>query len=327
MLLSAPPARIMGSREKARALETQRMTPRSFYHLNRPARGFRQVEAWSGYPLQFAGQRRFRWQDQMAADLHAALAQLAVMPGETLAGTYLSTDQAPCDAENRLFTNPGAAGFPQGILSIRFEKGAGPPPLAPVPVASVDGHFYYIRYRPGGSWQWWEPGATLARWSRVPRHFPDDGSCRPVWLAMKQAAAAGAIDVLASGPVDTGPVGVRLVVHATGRGPRSAPAISETLIDGTVAAFHRGARDAGTVAAALAGRMPRVPLADLEKFAGMNSPGPFFSAPLFIVRGSYVQLNPCDERCHAGEVMIRPDARGSCPEISGELFTVRRTPP
>ena len=28
----------------------------------------------------------------------------------------------------------------------------------------------------------------------------------------------------------------------------------------------------------------------------MNSPGPFFAAPLFIVKGSYVQINPCDER-------------------------------
>lgn len=37
-----------------------------------------------------------------------------------------------------------------------------------------------------------------------------------------------------------------------------------------------------------------------------------------------VQISPCDERCHAGEVTIRPDAQGQFPQISGELFTVRR---
>ena len=203
----------------------------------------------------------------MAADLRTALAELAVMAGETLAGTYLSTDEARCDAENRLFTNPGAAAFPKGIGAIRFERGVGPPPRPPVRVSSVDGHLYYYRYRPGGVWEWWEPDVVLARWRRVPRRLPDDGSCRPVWLAMKRAAAAGKIDVFASDLDDISPFGVRLVVHATGRGPRSAAAVSETLIDGTVAAFHAGAGNPAAVAAALAGRMPGTPITDLEALA------------------------------------------------------------
>src|SRR5438309_2144305 len=66
------------------------------------------VEAWSGYPLQFAGQRRFGWQDRMATDLQAALARLTLTPGDVLSGTYLSTDQSRCDVESRLFTNPAA---------------------------------------------------------------------------------------------------------------------------------------------------------------------------------------------------------------------------
>lgn len=71
------------------------------------------VEMWSGYPLQFGGQRRFGWQDQMAADLQAALAGLAASPGDVLSGTYLSTDTSRCDVENRLFTNPGTSVFSQ----------------------------------------------------------------------------------------------------------------------------------------------------------------------------------------------------------------------
>jgi hypothetical protein len=74
-----------------------------------------QIEAWSGYPLQFGGQRRFAWQDEMAADLRQALAGLPITPGTVLAGTYASTDPARCDVENRLFTNLGGASFPKSL--------------------------------------------------------------------------------------------------------------------------------------------------------------------------------------------------------------------
>jgi hypothetical protein len=164
------------------------------------------------------------------------------LPEEPLAGVYLSTDDARSDAENRLFTNPRDA-IPKGIRSIRFERGVGPPPDAPVPISRVQGHLYYYRYRPGGGWDWWEPAHLLARWRRVPRRLPDDGSGRPVWLAMKLAAAAGDVESVASMLDVVSPFGVRIVVHATQQGPRSAPAISETLIDGTVAAFHAGSAD------------------------------------------------------------------------------------
>jgi len=93
------------------------------------------VEAWSGYPLQFAGQRRFGWQDEMAADLRDALAGLAVFPGEVLSGIYLSTEESRCDVENRLFTNPGTAGFPKtvdvAVVATRHATGALAPGDAP----------------------------------------------------------------------------------------------------------------------------------------------------------------------------------------------------
>jgi hypothetical protein len=98
-----------------------------------------EVEAWSGYPLQFDGQRRFPWQTKMAADLRQALATLTVTPGDALAGTYFSTDPARCDVENRLFTNVGTSSFPKGLATIRFERGAGPPPSSPVPISLVNG--------------------------------------------------------------------------------------------------------------------------------------------------------------------------------------------
>lgn len=235
----------------------------------------------------------------MAADMRTALTGLRVAAGDLLAGEYLSTDTSRCDVENRLFTNPGASCFPKGVTTIRFERGVGPPPDPPTPVAHVGGHLYYYRYHVGGTWHWWEPATPLACWRRVTRHLADDGSCRPVWLAMKQAA--GQIEMSGSALDDGAPFGVRITVHATSRGPRSATAISEPLIDGTIAAFRTGASAAAAarVAAALAPHMPSVEAAALQALAAMSSPGPLFTTPPFVIKNSYVQISPCDERCHA----------------------------
>jgi hypothetical protein len=73
-----------------------------------------------------------------------------------------------------------------------------------------------------------------------------------VWLAMKLAAAAGQVEVLGLAPDDAMPFGVQIIVHATARGPRRAVAISESLVDGIIAAFHGGASAVGAAAAAAA---------------------------------------------------------------------------
>jgi hypothetical protein len=284
------------------------------------------IEAWSGYPLQFGGQRRFEWQDAMAAELRQAIGRLPPAPAAVLTGRCLSTDRSRCDVENRLFTNVGASSFPRGLAAIRFERGTGPVPPPPAPVASVTGHLYYYSYRLGGVWQSWEPAGLLARWHRVTRGIADDGSCRPVWLAMK-TAAAGQIEVLAPAPPASAEFGVRVVIHATSRGPRQPAVVSETVVDGIIAAFHVGLGHgpaAAAVAAAMAPRLPGMAKTDIEALAAGSTPGPLFSPSAFTVKGTYVQISPCDERCQAGEVTIRPDAEGQYPQISGEIFLLRR---
>lgn len=298
------------------------------YYVTGPD-GRDQVEAWSGYPLQFSGQRRFAWQQKMAADLRKALARLPALPRAVLAGRYMSTDQSPCDAENRLFTNLGAAAFPAGLVGIRFERGTGMPPPAPVPIARVAGHLYYYRYQLGGAWESWASAGVLAQWRRVPRMVAGDSSCWPVWLAMKLAAAAGQVEVLAPGFPGTAPFGVRAVVHATAHGPRRAASISETLIDGIIAAFHAGlgkGPSAAAAAAILAPRLPGMTAADLEAFAAGSEPGPLFAPAALRVKGGHIQISPCDERCQAGEVIIQSDAHGPFPEISGELLALQQVP-
>jgi hypothetical protein len=293
----------------------------AFFHV-RPNQALGLVEAWSGYQLQFETDRKLPWQKQMAAELRAALARLVVAPGEALTGAYLSTSEMRCDVENRLFTNPGQI-FPR-VTHIRFERGVGAPPEPPVPISKVDGHLHYYRYRVGGSWDWWQPAARLASWPRVPVARLSEGNARPVWLAMKRAAAAGRIRTFEPADLDDlAPFGIRITVHASTRGPRVVLAISESLIDGTIAAFHAGDLRAAEVAAVLALRMPAslaVSRGELEELAALNSPGPIFQRSPF--SGPNASISPSDERCYLGEVEIRPDARGKETETSGELFAL-----
>src|ERR1039458_2530116 len=111
--------------------------------------------------------------------------------------------------------------FRRNVASIQFERGIGPPPMPPVSVATVSGHLHYYRYRAASAFEWWELAELLARWRRVPRRLPGDGSGRPMWLAMRRAVAAGQIDVLSPSLDHGAPIGIRILVHPTAQGPYS----------------------------------------------------------------------------------------------------------
>ncbi len=59
--------------------------------------------------------------------------------------------------------------------------------------------------------------------------------------------------------------------------------------------------------------MPGVQAADILALAAVSSTGPLFATSPFVIKGSYIQINLCDDRCHAEQVTIQPDARGQLP--------------
>lgn len=284
----------------------------------------RRVEVWAGYQIQFDGMRRFAWQNELVRQLKAALALMSLGDGEGLSGFYACTVPTRCDAENRLFTNPGAATFPAATTAIRWERATEvpPPPSAITPLDAL----HYYRYAPTTSFELWQPATVLVRWRDVRRNLPHDGSARPTWLALRQALVAGTVDILGA-PLPMGrPFGIRLEVRAPARGPRSAPAISEALVDGVLCALHEGVAttEAGPVAQALHARLGTTPLDHLTTLVAQRAailPGsPFKISP------TGVQLSPLDEYCDAGEVTIRRDSTVTVPHLNGELFTLVQAP-
>lgn len=282
------------------------------------------VEVWAGYQIQFAGMRRFTWQDEVVSELKTALTTVTLGAGEALSGVYASTEGARCDAENRLFTNPGASTFPSGTAAIRWERGTVVPP-PPQPLAGEGGVHYY-RYSPGSGFRVWQPDQTLARWSGVVRRLAHDGSARPMWLALREALLVGAVGVLHPPIGESTRFGLRIAVRAPARGPKSAPAVSEALVDGALCALHAGApaSAAAAVAAALAPKLPGVDpgrLIDLVTDRQAVLPG----SPFKLSAAGSVQLSPSDELCDAGEVSIVRDPSVAVIETRGEVFTLTRS--
>ena len=131
---------------------------------------------------------RHDWQKVLKAELKAALSQLEMPAGVAFTGFYDSTDPRIADTENSLFTNL-LESMPRGVSLLRFEQGRAGLPAPPVDIDRIGGDLHYYRYTVGGQWTTWEPAETLARWDRVPRRLPDDGSARPVRFALREANA------------------------------------------------------------------------------------------------------------------------------------------
>jgi hypothetical protein len=277
------------------------------------------VEVWSGCRVQFAPERH-AWQRVLKAELKQALSRLALPAGAPFAGYYDSTDLRIADTENSLFTNLPES-MPSGVTSLRFERGAAVPPEPPVPITLIEGHLHYYRYQVGGQWTRWEPDETLARWDRLARRLSDDGSARPVWFALRDANADGLVCISGNGLNPHANFGVRLIVHATTRGPRNAISYSEKLVDGTIAAFHND-RYSDVLLSALAPKLPGVSGEELRR--ALDHPlGALFATPAIHTINGHVQISPADERCSVGELTIHQDSTTRWPELSGELFTVR----
>lgn len=117
--------------------------------------------------------------------------------------------------------------------------------------------------------------------------------------------------------------GIHVIVHATSAGPRSAPAVSETIIDGVIAAFHEGGHPES--AEILARRLPGRNEDVVRRLLLDRLPSPLFSGAGFQFDGQLIQLDPADHRCVAGIVEIRPrDSESQHVELSGKVFAVNR---
>jgi hypothetical protein len=76
--------------------------------------------------------------------------------------------------------------------------------------------------------------------------------------------------------------------------------------------------------------LPKLPaVTELEfRHALSCAAGPLFPTPAVqMPSDGYVQINPADDRCWLGEYTVRQDSTSRWPELTGELFSIRRSTP
>ncbi len=279
------------------------------------------VELWTGRRIQFQGMMNGAWQEEAKAALKAALARLVPLPGSALSGYYDSSDLGSSDVENSLFTNFLEC-MPKGVRFLSFERGPSCPPTPPTHIDLVANHLHYYRYQANCQWATSEPHRTLARWNRVPRRMPGDLSARPTWFAMREANNSDRVELTGEPLPAESVFGIKVIIHATKRGPHNAIVNSESVVDGIIAAFHNDTFSDDAFRA-LVPKFPTIPADDLRR--ALDRPiGPLFDTPAINhSNNGFIQISPADERCRIGELLICNDSTSQWPEMSGELFTVR----
>jgi len=146
------------------------------------------VELWSHRRLPFEPKGELK---EMRTDLADALRVLRCGRGKLLHATYASGVGDPCDAENILFYNVGAATFAHTCSrGLRFERVFAEPPLAPWPLPKSPLH--YQSYCPAdisADFQHWRRGTVVGRWNLEVPSFDTLKSASRVWYLMKSQSA------------------------------------------------------------------------------------------------------------------------------------------
>lgn len=207
---------------------------------------------------------------------------------------------------------------------LRFERFYSPTPSPPVVLArSADFHHIYSRAASDDSFVCWMRRAeSIARWRDVRcSMIVGDRSSWHVWLSMCEATDLELNSTLAKVARQ---FGVSVVVSVPAGMAVAATVAVKPVIDGLLASFQRfSSGDQGgsrRVVTQLAAVLPDRTTGTLANHL-TRPEGRLFAQPPFNARGRPA-LNPCDDRCVAGEIFIVPDAACTAPFISGSVYPV-----
>lgn len=279
------------------------------------------VEVWSQRALSFDAKPA--WQKRLVEKLRAALCRLPWSPDLELHATYGTDEPGRYDIENRLFYNVGSSAFSGEPRRLSFERLREVPEERRPPTAAGYRHYATYDVRPTqAGFRHWKPASRLTTFERVPvSSISGDQASRLVWWAMKTAGIPPDSSPQADDPIER--FGLSVVLHLPPHDHVKLTSVVKPIFDGVIGSFHQGcSSQAAPRCSALLAPKLRTVVDDpgqielqLTSTAGTQLPGPAFK-----VHSTWVQLDPLDELCDAGELTVSPDATGLVQELSGELF-------
>jgi len=302
--------------------------PEGRYALQRSPERDAAVRLWTIERLRF-GSSKPPWQKELVRRLAGEIRSLRLERAQVLRGIFVSDDRDTVDAENVLFYNLGASAFAHAPQCVRFERSWEAAPSAPVSLAGPPRYQQvYEGARAADGFRSWEVCADgMAAWSEIPcPKVVGDRAGWHIWKAMREASESINVDSGAARGAADFAISMIVRVPAT----RSARAMSaiKGAIDGVIASFQRfavGDLRAREVAELLDAGLPNT---SPERLLGLltEDRGRLFWQPPFNAKGR-LALNPCDDRCVAGELTVVVDPSLTVAQLSGRLARVRPAAP
>lgn len=258
----------------------------------------------------------------MRNDIKEAVKSLDCRSGLILHGSYVSSVMETCDAENILFYNVDntAASFVRSTrLGIEFERSFSQPPSAPSPFGGSASHYLQYKMTSGGpgNFSYWKHGKVLASFEEVRCEPFSRLSPADIWYSMKTGGGLNPLVFRHSSYF-----GLQIALSKPNPHiPVNLAGEVKPIFDGVISALHQhDGNDGDEVSRRISSRLGKEPRELLEL---LNEPSTNVLGTRRLVwrRATYVQWNPADERCVAGELVLDEDSTSEH-TISGRLFEV-----
>lgn len=280
------------------------------------------VKVWSSAALSF--DKKPPWQRRLVQDLREALKTLGLDHESALHGTFAAAEAGSFDIENRLFYNVGSSAFPDGPPGVVFERLYDVAEAAPE--ERIDSYPYLAAYRRkpiDADFSHWQPRAPVARFERVPvEGVTADQASRLVWHAMRRASDSITVE-RETQPIDR--FGLDLTLHLPAGTSVKPVSVVKGIVDGVIGSFHLGCRpgDVERCAELLASKLATFGISRCGLTKMLSEPQhALLPGTAFKVHTTWVQLDPLDELCDAGRLVVRWDAGDQHPQLSGEIFVL-----
>ena len=298
----------------------------------------RRVELWTVERLPFETDQEPHEKQMVADHVGPAIRGIEFAPGEALIGLFVSDDMrwTQPDAENVVYYNFGSAPFSGIPTRARFERSYASAPDCPAALSTTPRYYHCWEPAPAGAGfrNWRRVGGSCVAWRNVEctRVTGLEGG-QHVWVAMRRQPDR----VRDSGWRDEGQRSFAVLAKLrvpVDEVPSPADAV-KALVDGAIASFQRFDDDQPVRVEEISGQLsdklrykgvPLLRACEARDLLTHRRVPVVFAGPPFTMKG-YARLDPCDDRCVAGDIEVTHDASVDAPIFDGELFPVEATTP
>jgi len=283
-----------------------------------PEEGHDSVRAWSAERLSFEPKG---WQKEFRERLRRAVNQLDGDQDSVLHTIFISPNNEVVDVENILLYNVGTGYFERAAHSgLRFERVFGMPPDNPAPMTGQPRHYqYYALASRNEDFDFWRASERYAQWVTTIAPVTPSTKAVEIWQSMKQ----GSVRILSKPSHRLTRFGVRINIRVPSSASRfNTASLVKPILDGVISSFHEyDGSDSYEIEERLT-RILGVEKSTISEYLADSSTSILGPRNSITCWRDGVKMNPADDGCVAGELLVSEEATDGAWEMSGEIFRV-----